>query len=241
MSWFPLEETITDHPKILQAGHKGFALYVASLCYASKAFPWYWSAEAQHDSRGRNVGLHRSPPVRRVPGLRRPSGLPGPLHHPQGPLRWLPLRAVRSLLLALLERCRHFAEDGLCPAPTPLGTTWSQPTAAGTATQAKIGRKAMIIEMDPEVAAEMGLRDESAVKNVFTESAERRPMYGVLSGVGYLILPDWSISRIKLDQCQETTIYGHDMSIRLTNVVTLECKGRWLTPWDRHLLQGGQP
>ena len=36
MSWFPLEETITDHPKILQAGHKGFALYVAGLCYASK-------------------------------------------------------------------------------------------------------------------------------------------------------------------------------------------------------------
>ena len=36
MSWFPLEETITDHPKILQVGHKGFALYVAGLCYASK-------------------------------------------------------------------------------------------------------------------------------------------------------------------------------------------------------------
>ena len=36
MTWCPLEETITDHPKILQVGHKGFALYVAGLCYASK-------------------------------------------------------------------------------------------------------------------------------------------------------------------------------------------------------------
>ena len=54
-----------------------------------------------------------------------PSGLPGlrRLHHPQGPLCRLPLRPVRFLLLALLERCRHFAEDGLCPAPAPLGTT----------------------------------------------------------------------------------------------------------------------
>ena len=103
----------------------------------------------------------------------------------------------------------------------------------------------MIIEIDPEVASEMGLRDESTAKNVFTESEERRPMYGVLSGVGYLILPDWSISRIQFDQCRETTIgfeeAQHDSYITLTNVVTLECKGRWLTPWDRHVLEGGQP
>ena len=62
-------------------------------------------------------GLHRSPPIRRASGLRRPSSLPGPLpglrrlHHPQGPLRRLPLRAVRSLLLALLERRRHFTPN----------------------------------------------------------------------------------------------------------------------------------
>ena len=152
---------------------------------------------------------------------------------------------MRFLLLALLERCRNIPANGLYPAPAPLGTTCPQPKEAGAATQDNIGREAMIIEIDPQVAAEMGLRDESTSKNVFTESAERRPMYGVLDGVGYLILPDWSICRIQFDQCQETTIgfqeYEHDMSIRLTNVVTLKCKERWLTPWDRYVLEGGEP
>ena len=36
MTWVRIDDNIVDHPKMVEVGHRGLALFVASLCYASK-------------------------------------------------------------------------------------------------------------------------------------------------------------------------------------------------------------
>ena len=109
----------------------------------------------------------------------------------------------------------------------------------------------MIIEIDPQVAMELGLRNQRS-KNIFTESEARRPMYSELDGRGWLLIPDWAVNHIQLDQSNEirvsvavpeTTEYidsERSVDFRLNGVTAIQAKAHWLDPWDRHLLAGGQ-